>query len=235
MLTARFRSFCGVALLTLATACGIEGGQQAATPTPTERPWPAPTASASPPASPSPDATPQPTPAAEPTASPPEERGGDVFEDPDTCENPEAGYIVSFPDAWWYNTDYEGFAACQFFHPERFEVTPGAPPDVAITFSYAEGEAAFGFGDEQLSYEELTVAGHPAVRIEERGARGGFIPVGQRVLTYLIGIGDGERYDDFGPTLALFVREEHSPDYEAAVEVATQMLLTLEIAGTIDV
>jgi hypothetical protein len=114
-------------------------------------------------------------------------------------------------------------------------VTPGEPPDVAITFSYAEGEGAFGFGDEQLSYEELTVAGHPAVRIEERGARGGFIPVGQRVVTYLIGIGDSERYDDFGPTLAVFVREEHAPDYEAAVDVAAQMLLTLEIAGTIDV
>lgn len=169
----------------------------AATPSddPSEQPAsPAPSASSTPRPTPDETATDQPTPTvvpatAEPTstATPDEsaadgEFGADVFDDPDDCSHPSGAYRVAFPDAWWWNTDYEDpdigpVAACRFFAPSSFDAFSATrrnavPTGVAIWLDYAE-RGCFGFINPVLEEHELMIDGFTAtVREFAQGQQG---------------------------------------------------------------
>lgn len=64
-----------------------------------------------------------------------------LFADADSCTNPEGGYTVSFPEAWYTNTAIGDVPACSWFSPVFYEVDdPGRVPDeIAIVLSIFEG------------------------------------------------------------------------------------------------
>lgn len=136
------------------------------------------TATASPTTSASPEATDDQTAAATRTAPATATAtpfGAAVFGDPDSCEHSSGAYRVAFPDAWWYNLEYEHdqlgeIAECRFFAPEAFDIDTAdrqqpVPHGVAITIDYLEG-GCFGYFSEILEQREITVDGHQG-RVEE--------------------------------------------------------------------
>ncbi|HEX7170978.1 MAG TPA: hypothetical protein VF365_00055, partial [Candidatus Limnocylindria bacterium] len=43
-----------------------------------------------------------------------------LFDTPDACQNPEAGYEVIFPDDWYTNSAFGDEPACAWFTPDFF-------------------------------------------------------------------------------------------------------------------
>lgn len=208
-------------------------------------PTPVPSATASPgrgSPTPSPGATPGVT--AEPTSTPtatasptPSDAYGpahqlepeDAFSEPDECENGTAGYRISMPDDWFFNTEFDGFDACQWFAPTTYTVTDAAtiPDEVAIVLSVQEG-GDFGPGGEVVQRDEYTVAGRPAVRYEVAGEPGGFAP--ERSVIWTIGI-DGELPSENATGNWLMARTgtDRGGDLDESIDVLDRMIATLEL------
>jgi hypothetical protein len=105
------------------------------------------------------------------------------------CSNTDDGYSVSLPRGWYYNERVEGgelddVAACRFFGPEDFEVTPQAGiGGMAI---------AMGLGNDGPPGEttpDTTVDGKPAFVTEMTVPEDGVEPAGTRHYDYWIEIG----------------------------------------------
>jgi hypothetical protein len=174
--------------------------------------------------------TPTPAPTSVPSFGPlhsqdPEE----AFAPPDACENPEGGYGVSMPDEWFYNTAFDGLAACQWFAPTMYQVTDAStvPPEVAIVFSVSSG-GDFGPGGDVTREEAFTVAGRPAVRYEIIGVPGGFAP--ERSVVWIVGIG-GELPSETAtaPWLMASTGTDRGGTHEENVDVLDRMVATLVI------
>jgi hypothetical protein len=240
----------GAMLALTLSACG---GQRSGVSLATESPGQAPagTIAASPTVVPTaPPPTPSPTtlttPAAAPTALPTATPfGAGVFAVPDSCTNPEAGYRVAYPEAWYSNAamenpltpDGEGIAACWLFAPTDFALVYGTeiPFEVAIMIRRlepgADVEWAYGLGDgaRVLSSSEaalVLVAGLPAHFLEiEVTERSMALAPGDRIARYVIAVPDGSY-------LVAQTTYYFGPDsYEEDKAVLSQMMQTLELVG----
>jgi hypothetical protein len=105
------------------------------------------------------------------------------------CSNADDGYSVSLPRGWYYNERVEGdelddVAACRFFGPEDFEVTPQSGiGGMAITIRLSND------GPPGETTPDTTVDGKPAFVTETTVAEDGFEPAGTRHYDYWIEIG----------------------------------------------
>ncbi len=155
----------------------------------------------------------------------------EAFDVPDECENPTAGYRVSMPDDWYYNTEFDGFDACQWFAPTSYSVADPAtiPEEVAITFSLHEG-GDYGPGGEVVSRAEYTVAGLPALRLEVEAVPGGF--TSEDSVQWIIGL-DGELPSATNQGRWLWARTDTSApgDFEENIDVLDRMIATLVVNG----
>lgn len=94
-----------------------------------------------------------------------------LFSAPDTCTNPVAGYIVTYPDDWWTNTAIGSVAACSWFAPTSYDVAnPNVVPDEVVIVIWVY-DGAFGFVDmpRDSLHEEISVDGYEAVRRQNVG------------------------------------------------------------------
>lgn len=155
----------------------------------------------------------------------------EAFDVPDDCSNPAAGYRIWMPDEWWYNTAFDDFDECQWFSPTTFEVTDSqtVPDEIAIVLSTTTG-GDFGLPGEILSRQEHTVAGQPALRFEFTGGGGGFMPVGSRIVVWIVGIG-GELPSEntTTPWLLATTGSDMGGDYETNVDVLDRMIATIQL------
>jgi hypothetical protein len=233
----------GAMLALTLSACG---GQRSGVSLATESPGSAPdvTIAGAPtvaPTAPPPTASPTtaPTPAATPTVLPTATPfGAGVFAMPDSCTNPEAGYRVAYPEAWYsnaamdnpLNSDGEGIAACWLFAPTDFALVYGThiPVEVAIIirrFELDEGvEWAYGLADgaRVLSSSETAVAGLPAHFLEiEVTERSMALAPGDRIARFVVAVSDG----------AYLVAQTiyYGPGYEESKAVLSQMMRTMEL------
>jgi hypothetical protein len=106
----------------------------------------------------------------------------ELFGTPDTCTNPEAGYTVTYPDAWFTNTEIGDWAACTWFSPTFFDVGEDPneiPPQVAIVIEAIDGEVGFNCEPDTTISEPVTIGGLAARRWELVGCTeedGTYIP-----------------------------------------------------------
>jgi hypothetical protein len=91
-----------------------------------------------------------------------------LFAAPDECVNPEDGYRLTFPDAWYTNTATGDTPACSWFTPEFFEVAvPGeAPEEIWLSIGLVDGQTGYTSLTEIYLNEQLTIDGHEARRVE---------------------------------------------------------------------
>ncbi len=149
-------------------------------------------------------------------------RADALFADPDTCTNPEDGYMVTLPDAWYTNTAIGDTPACSWFTPEFFQVTaPGEPPD-EIWISIAVFDGGFGYTSLTQIYlsEQLEVGGRPASRVEYNPNTS--MNPGYRGYVYVIPLGEN------GPTLAAGTNSDDADDYLLAKAVLDRIMASFE-------
>jgi hypothetical protein len=96
----------------------------------------------------------------------------ELFATPDTCTNPEAGYTVTYPDAWFTNTEIGDWPACSWFSPTFFDVGDDpneVPPQVAIVLTIFDGGMG-QIGPYDTTVDEIVlVDGFDARRREQIG------------------------------------------------------------------
>lgn len=149
----------------------------------------------------------------EPTASP----TGDT-RDWATCVSTRTNLQVSYP-AGWTARDYPD-GGCAYFDPEPFEVQRGTEaPAVTVrldveSVAYERVTASY-LGGEVISQRETTVAGYPAVRIEDNHTQGPLGPKGRR-LTYIADLGDEQ-------TLLLTTNQTDANDFAQAEDILDEM------------
>ncbi len=145
-----------------------------------------------------------------------------LFADPDTCTNPEDGYRLTFPDAWYTNTATGDVPACSWFTPEFFEVTvPGEPPEeIWIFIAVFDGESGYTGLTEIYLNERLEVGGRPASRVEYNP--NATVNPDYRGYEYVIRLGEN------GPTLAAGTKTEDADDYLLAKAVLDRIMASLE-------
>lgn len=144
-----------------------------------------------------------------------------------SCTNPEDGYSIQFPDGWFAN-EGELVPTCRFFHPEPFKVPEATEVfDLAVTvrvddvpFSRVASDVD-SLGEQVLSREEITVAGHQAVRVEAESTGDALLPEGVRSYRYHVEVDDG--------TLTATTHDVGDLAYETNKEVLDDMMETLEL------
>jgi hypothetical protein len=141
------------------------------------------------------------------------------------CTNDEDGFSVAFPASWHTNAD-EVAAACSFFHPDEFEV-PERTETLGVAILISREPVAFeAVAGEQpsrrdVTREELTVAGRPAVRLEYVATADGLLPEGTPVYEVLV--------DLDGSTLIAATQGLDDLDFEANKDVLDLMVDSLRI------
>jgi hypothetical protein len=145
-----------------------------------------------------------------------------LFTDPDTCTNPEDGYTVTLPDAWYTNTAIGDIPACSWFTPEYFEVTDPqvAPQEIWISIRVVDGEVGYTSLTEIYLNEQLEVGGRPASRVEYNG--NATANPDYRGYQYVVPLGEN------GPTLAAGTDTDHADDYLLANAVLDRIMASFE-------
>jgi hypothetical protein len=141
-----------------------------------------------------------------------------LFTEPDGCANPEDGYRLTFPDAWYTNTATGDVPACSWFTPEFFEVTaPGEPPDeIWIEIAVIDGLTGYTGLTEIYDNEELTIDGLQAFRVEYNHS-----PAGDpdfRGYHFVIPLGEN------GPTLVAGTSTDRADNYLLAKFVLNRIM-----------
>lgn len=139
-----------------------------------------------------------------------------LFETPDTCTNPEAGYTVTYPDAWFTNTEIGDWPACTWFSPTFYDVGENpneVPPQVAIVLVFADISYGYTGSPDFTHSQEVTVAGFGANRSEEVGmtAENGAYQSQPPTYFYTVYLGDQPHTQ---PTLRATTSFEGAADYE---------------------
>lgn len=94
-----------------------------------------------------------------------------LFATPDTCTNPEAGYTVTYPDAWFTNTEIGDWPACSWFSPTFFDVGDDPndiPPQVAIVLTFEDTSTGLCV-PLMAFFDRVVVGGFEATRSEDVG------------------------------------------------------------------
>ncbi|HEX2765409.1 MAG TPA: hypothetical protein VHR55_02015 [Candidatus Limnocylindria bacterium] len=184
---------------------------------------------------PVPTATPEPRPATLPYV-PSETAGFSVIDDPeadelfvdaDTCENPVAGYTLSYPDDWYTNTAAGAVPACSWFSPVFYELTEDGrvPPEIVIEIRSFEGGIGFVHVPDYTITEQVTVDGWNAGRTEEVGGLGadGWLPRSLFTYQYTIYASD----DDFGLKVIATTSTDDPGSYERNKAVLDRIIASL--------
>lgn len=118
---------------------------------------------------------------------------------------------------------------CRFFHPEPFEV-PEATEVIGLAVTVSVEPVAFervsgsdDLTEDELSREETTVAGRPAVRVETVSTGDGLLPEGIRSYRYAV--------DLDGRTLVAVTRDVEGLDYAANQDVVDAMMDSLDLVS----
>ena len=145
-----------------------------------------------------------------------------LFADPDECVNPEDGYRLTFPDAWYTNTATGDVPACSWFTPEFFEVTvPGEPPEeLWISIAVFDGEVGYTSLTQIYLNVQLEVGGRPASRVEYNP--NATVNPDYRGYEYVIRLGEN------GPTLSAGTNTEIAEDYLLAKAVLDRIMASFE-------
>lgn len=175
---------------------------------------------AGPPPEPVAVATPQPT--SDEAIAAAAAKAAALFVQPDECTNPDDGYRLNFPDAWYTNTATGDIPACSWFTPEFFEVTtPGVAPDeIWISINVTPGEVGYTSLTEIFVNEPIQVDGRPAFRAE-------FNPNATadpdyRGYHYVIPLGEN------GPTLVAGTHTDRADDYLLAKGILDRIMASFE-------
>lgn len=190
-----------------------------------------------PPPDPVPAATPVPTPAPVSYVERPglpfpvieHDEADALFADPDTCTNPDAGYTVTFPEAWYTNTAIGATPACSWFSPEFYEVEPGGEVPEAIVIVIAVYDALGSFNQpEYLLDEPVKIGGFAGWRREqigvthESGAYEALLPS----YSYVAVLSDRPVE---GPTMMASTGGDGAPDYELHKAVLDRIMASFTI------
>jgi hypothetical protein len=178
----------GVALIPASvgptTTSGEMTGQRPGTPV-TVRP----SASASPPAPAPPPGVAETRP---PAATKPPPAGPSLPQGWRLCVNPVEGFSTGYPSGW-YTTEVRPSEVCRQFHPTIFEIPreseyPQTALNVRLTNALPDRvDTEF---ERVLLWEETTVAGRPAVRVETESTGWGQHLAGSRSYGYTIRFGN---------------------------------------------
>lgn len=167
----------------------------------------------------------------EPPPSPPPETVGEgsaVLVGGDECHNPEAGYTISYPSAWYAN-DGSVTTPCTVFGrgPVILQEQTEVPIDIGIVMGTATGdledhvEATGGIHVEERT--ETEVAGRDAVIVRGRGTGDALIPEGTRVHRYVVELGEDR-------LLLASTYDSGELAFARKIEVLDAMMGTLELA-----
>lgn len=146
-----------------------------------------------------------------------------------TCTSTEGGYAVDYPDGWSTN-EGDVTSPCRFFHPEPFEVPEATEVfGLAVTIGvepvpFERVAAPDGMGEEELSRQETTVAGQPAVLVETESTGEALLPEGVRSYRYAV--------DLDGRTLVAVTRDVEGLDYGRNQDVLDAMMSSLELLSS---
>ena len=147
-----------------------------------------------------------------------------LFTDLDECANPEDGYRLSFPDAWYTNTAIGDVPACSWFTPEFFRVAePGEVPDeIWISLGVMEGVLGY-IGTTEIYFDEtVTIDGLEVRRVEYNPNPSG--DPGYRAYHYRIIPDEGAE----GPTFVAGTDTDIADDYQLARAVLDRIMASLE-------
>lgn len=145
-----------------------------------------------------------------------------------TCTSADGGYAVEYPTGWSTN-EGDVTEPCRFFHPEPFEVPQATEVfGLAVTIGvepvpFERVGAPDGMVEEELSREETTVAGRPAVVVETESTGEGLLPEGVRSYRYAV--------DLDGRTLVAVTRDVEGLDYGRNQDVLDAMMESLEVVA----
>ena len=96
----------------------------------------------------------------------------ELFNAPDHCTNPVAGYTVRYPDTWFTNTAIGETPACTWFSPTDFVVDgPEVPDEVAIVITVFPGALGSFTQPDYAMSEEVSLGGYAGNRWEQVGVR----------------------------------------------------------------
>lgn len=144
------------------------------------------------------------------------------------CTNPVDGYRIEYP-AEWHTNDGTVVSECRLFDPQPLELEPDTeiPSDIAVSIQREpvafETVTREPHGERELSRQELTVGGRPAVCQDIELLEDLLRPAGSRSYRCAVDL-DGE-------TLIAVTHEEGEPAFETAKRVLDAMIRTLEFTG----
>jgi hypothetical protein len=146
-----------------------------------------------------------------------------LFDDVDRCTNGEAGYSLSFPDAWYTNTATGDTPPCSWFTPEYFEVevAGSAPDEIWIEVAVVDATVGYTSLTEVFYREDIELDGRDGRRVE-------FNPQptddpALRAYHYVIPLGDA------GPTFVALTDNRMADDYELAKAVLDRLMASLAL------
>lgn len=148
-----------------------------------------------------------------------------LFADTDTCTNPEAGYTVAFPEAWYTNTDIGQTPACSWFTPEFFEVPDSGDTPAEVWISIGVIDSALGYiGTTQVfSNDAVMIGGRAGRRVEFNPDPSGRPEY--RAFQYTVDLGESAAT---GPTFVAGTDIDSADDYELAKAVLDRIVASLE-------
>ena len=147
-----------------------------------------------------------------------------LFTETDTCTNPEAGYTVEFPDAWYTNSEIGQTPACSWFTPEFFEAPASGDTPSEVWISIGVIDSALGYiGTTQVfSNEAVTIGGRAGRRVEVNPNPNGRPEY--RACHYRADLGES----DTGPTFVAGTDIDSADDYAMAKAVLDRIMASLE-------
>jgi hypothetical protein len=147
-----------------------------------------------------------------------------LFETPDTCTNPVAGYTVTFPDDWYTNTEIGETPACSWFTPDYFEVIDPAeaPDEIWISIAMVDGTVAYTGLTQHFLNEEVLLGGMSARRVESNPSPND--RPNYRAYDYHVNMGSQDR----GPSLLALVDSDAADDYELGKAVLDRIMASLD-------
>ena len=154
----------------------------------------------------------------------------ELFETPDVCTNPVAGYTVTYPDAWFTNTEIGDWPACTWFSATFYDVGDDpneVPPQVAIVLVFADVVYGYVTSPDFTHSQEVSVAGFGGTRAEQIGEtwpNGDYVaqPATYFYTVYL-GVTPGTQ-----PTLRATTNFEGAADYELNKAVLDRIMALIE-------
>jgi hypothetical protein len=163
----------------------------------------------------------------EPVAEEPGSETGEPARVWASCTNERAGYEIRYPEDW-HTATLDGEFECSFFDPEPFEIIEGSEFPLTALQAFPAGEEGRTFDqlveeyadplfERELSRDDATVAGFPAVRLETEATGQGLFDKGTRTVAYVI---DRD-------VAAFVVRAQAFPGVELAEDVLEQAVETI--------